>query len=407
LYGTVTMKNFNKQVILICLMALAGWGGWTPSASGETTCDRSGCDITITIKMTAVGGDQQTINKWIDDIEAVWNGPVKDDGDSPVYGECECPVTVSVAFAGWVNSCSSPAAAGYHCIEVTDGYAKDTAGKKYRAYMRGVSDNGSSIGGWWSREHMNKPVVIVGDNNTRTSYPVVHDAAHEAGHMMGLDDDYNRDNDTYGENIMGRTWGEDAQPTQDQIEQIVAGNCEAEDAQCPDECCCGNGKVEPDKGEACDDAADPSGCGENEVCFDCECFALSGYCGDGEIDTGAGEECDPAKSPTGCDSGETCNEECVCDPSPEPETVTVTITSPANGAEIYGPTEVTLSITASQGVDQVVFQVDGITESTDTESPWEWVFEPGPYLPGAHEVSAVVTGSGGTTASDTITVNIF
>lgn len=182
------MNVFTR--LTIAMLALV-WATLPCGVCAETTCERIGCNFTITIKMVAVGGTQDLIDGWISDIESVWNGPVIDNGDSPSHGECECPVTVDVDFAGWVPDCSSPAAAGYHCVEVTPGYVRDTANKLYRAYMRGVSQNGSSITGWWSSEWVNAPAVFgpgEGQAGPPALYNDVHDAAHEAGHMMGLDD---------------------------------------------------------------------------------------------------------------------------------------------------------------------------------------------------------------------------
>lgn len=401
------MGNLNKVLILslillLCIFCMAY------VVAATTTCERDGCDITITINMVAVGGNQQVIDDWIQDIESVWNGPVSGDGDSPTYGECDCPVHVEVNFAGWVNNCNDATAAQYHCIEITPDYAKDTAGKTYRGYMKGVSQNGSRTTGWWSSNHMNQPVLI-GPGEGRVGPPAyygeVHDAAHEAGHMMGLEDDYNKDGNTYGNNIMGRTWGEDAKPTQDQIDQIVENNCEGEAADCPDECCCGNGKIESDKGEKCDPMAEPTGCDEDEICVDCECY-FSGYCGDGIISEDEGEECDPNAEPTGCMEGETCTEECICEPKIE-TTLTISITSPPNGATIIEKTTVTIEITSSLGVERVDFIVDNETPVTDNSFPYAWDFDPLDYAPGTHIISASVYDNEGYTASDSIEVHVI
>lgn len=366
-------------------------------ARGETTCERNGCIFTITIKMAAVGGTQDLIDGWVADIESVWNGPVINDGDSPTHGECECPVSVEVNFGGWVPDCSNPAANGYHCVEVTPDYARDTSNKIYRAYMRGVSQNGSSISGWWSSTWVNAPAVI-GPGEGRQGPPVpyddLHDAAHEAGHMMGLDDV-----DPPEANLMGMTWGEAARPTQAQIDQIVENNCGGE--ECPDECCCGNGKIEGDKGEECDDNADPNGCPEGEWCFNCECFSMEDPCGNGTVDED--EECDPEADPTGCEQGETCNEECVCEPNPPP---TTEITAPENNSSVTEPTPVTAVAASPFGIESVSFFLDGFLEEEDLEEPYEWVLDPLLYPLGPHEISVEARDTLGGIAYDQILIHV-
>ncbi|HTQ05707.1 MAG TPA: DUF4215 domain-containing protein [Polyangiaceae bacterium] len=54
---------------------------------------------------------------------------------------------------------------------------------------------------------------------------------------------------------------------------------------------CGDGKVEANEGEQCDDGNDKAGDG----CFDCRF-----ECGDGKIDASIGEQCEPEYSPTLC-----------------------------------------------------------------------------------------------------------
>ena len=381
--------------VTIAMLALL-WATLPQPAYAETTCELSGCTFTITIKMVAVGGTQELIDNWIDDIESVWNGPVIGDGDNPTHGDCECPVNVDVNFGGWVPDCSNPAANGYHCVEVTPGYARDSSNKHYRAYMRGVSNKGSSITGWWSSTWVNAPAWVgpgEGKQGPPVPYEDVHDAAHEAGHMMELED-----LDPPEANIMGMTWGNAARPTQAQIDQIVENNCQDE---CPDECCCGNGKIEGDKGEECDPNADPNGCEEGEWCIDCECFNPEDPCGNGTVDEE--EECDPEAEPAGCDEGETCNEDCVCEPIPPP---TTQITSPNDGGSAAAPTTVIASAESPLGIERVSFLLDGVLQEDDFEAPYEWVLDPVSYSPGTHEVRVVAYDLAAQTAEDAIQVDV-
>ena len=134
--------SLKLPVKLTIAMLVLAWATVPCPARAETTCELVVCDFLITIKMVAAGGDQALIDRWIADIESVWNGPVQGNGDSPTHGECDCDVSVRVEFGDWVKDCSDPAAKGYHCVEITPDYARDTSGKLHRAYMRGVSKNG-------------------------------------------------------------------------------------------------------------------------------------------------------------------------------------------------------------------------------------------------------------------------
>lgn len=154
-----------------------------------------------------------------------------------------------------------PPPAGYHCVMVTNynnNPPKDTKGNLYVGYMYppGVSKHGQSLCGWWS-DIMNLPAPSGG---------IYHDAAHEAGHMMGLDD-------KEGNGLMTHTSGDNAKPTQANIDAAVKNICGPN--ACPDRCCCGNGVIDAAQGETCDPMATPDGCGQNESCciICCNCFA--------------------------------------------------------------------------------------------------------------------------------------
>ncbi|MCK4714302.1 MAG: hypothetical protein KAT35_01915, partial [Candidatus Aenigmarchaeota archaeon] len=119
-----------------------------------------------------------------------------------------------------------------------------------------------------------------------------HDAAHEAGHMMGLDDGE-------GDGLMTHTSGDKAEPTQDNIDSAVKNVC-GPDA-CPDSCCCGNGVIESGKGESCDPFAEPVGCEQGEACCPvcCSCFAPQCRPSQGEYESS--EACE-----IGCKGGYGC-----------------------------------------------------------------------------------------------------
>jgi hypothetical protein len=263
-------RGFALGVVIALVIVFAALVLLSGVAGAETECKIEDCKITITIKIAFSGATDQQINDWVKDIEDVWNGPY----GFQTTGDCQCEVrykveTMKITNASQVNC--NPGPPGYHCVMVTN-YNNDPPRNQssmqgaefYRGYMYGVSQGGASTMGWWS-DIMNDPHPDTG--------AACNDAAHEAGHMMGLDDDYDKDSDTYGENIMGQTSGEHAKPTQDQIDQTVKNVCG--DNACPDECCCGNGVVEDGKGEQCDPFAEPTGCPSGEACCPvcCSCYA--------------------------------------------------------------------------------------------------------------------------------------
>ncbi len=226
----------------------------------ETTCDVGLCRVTLTIKIAFSGASDDLIEKWKQDIEQTWNQP------DQTTGPCKCPLrvrveTMKITDPNQVNC--TPPPHGFHCIMVTDyntNPPKDTKGEIYMGYMYppGVSRHGQSLRGWWSNL-MNRPVEGGGGD-------IYHDAAHEAGHMMGL-------KDKEGGGIMTFTSGNKAKPTQANLDAAVNNVCGAN--ACPKRCCCGNGKIDTDQGENCDINASPVGCNSpNQECCSvcCRCF---------------------------------------------------------------------------------------------------------------------------------------
>jgi hypothetical protein len=269
----------KKIILLISIAAIFVLAGFNNLALAETTCDidYNECKITITIKIAFAGATDQQIQKWKNEIEDVWNGP----NNFQTTGDCECELKFKVETMKITNAANincDPPPAGYHCVMVTPWnnnnnnlpwFYKPDGNKKYVvAYMgyksHSPSQGGASINGWWS------------DQSSRDDYK---DAAHEAGHMMGLGDEYGNPN------IMGQTSGPNAKPTQEQIDQVVKNVCG--EGACPDYCCCGNGKVDEDKGEQCDPMAEDSKCEEGEYCCSicCQCHSQLCFPEDGEYAT--------------------------------------------------------------------------------------------------------------------------
>ncbi|MCX6773977.1 MAG: hypothetical protein NTY68_03195 [Candidatus Micrarchaeota archaeon] len=257
----------------------------------KTTCDTDDCKITITISIAFAGATDAQIGKWSKEISDVWNG------DGKTTGDCKCPVIFKVNTTKVANC--TPIPQGYHCVNVIPWNnsaeslpqlpAGPKAGERVTGYMgkttQSPSVNGASLDGDWS-DQMSR--LIDPNNPDSGNYA---DAAHEAGHMMGLND---------GEGgIMNFTSGANATPSQGNIDNAVARVCGPN--ACPDSCCCGNGVVENNKNEKCDPMAQPSGCGAGESCCPvcCSCFAplcIAAW----------GEYLDQASCQAGCGPGASC-----------------------------------------------------------------------------------------------------
>jgi hypothetical protein len=257
----------------------------------STTCETKDCRITITVSIAFAGASDAQISKWASEISNVWNG----NGQST--GDCKCPVTFKVNTTKVANC--TPIPQGYHCVNVLPWNgsveslpqlpAGPRAGERVTGYMGKTTQspavNGTSLDGDWS-DQMSRPI----DPNNPNSGNYL-DAAHEAGHMMGLND---------GEGgIMNFTSGANATPSRDNVDNAVARVCGPN--ACPDSCCCGNGVVEKDKNEQCDPMAQPSGCSQGESCCPvcCGCYAPLCIAANGEyLSQGACQ--------SGCGPGSSC-----------------------------------------------------------------------------------------------------
>ncbi len=248
-------KLFLGLLVLLSLFSLS----WA-----ETTCEAKDCKVTITIKIAFSGANDSYINDAKNEIESVWNG------QGQTYGDCDCPVSFNVETKKITDPAQvncNPGPPGYHCIMVTDynnnpprNQTNMTGATFYIGYMYGIAtgNGGNSQKGWWS-SIMSRPV----DSN-KPEGEHYKDFAHEAGHMMGLED--------CDGGLMCQTSGPNSDPTQDNINEAVEEICGAN--ACPDRCCCGNGKK--DKGEECDPMLTPSGCGADEYCCPicCSCWGM-------------------------------------------------------------------------------------------------------------------------------------
>ncbi len=251
-------------------------GAWAAQQATECELDEAACKFTITLNIAFdSGADASYRADAKNEIEDFWNN---EGGDPPTVGECKCDVEFVVNTKP-VADCDKEASTEWHCIKVTPFSTtppKDTRGKKYMGYMYppGIS-TGGNLTGWWS-DQMSRP----------TEGGHYMDFAHEAGHMMGLEDG--------DAGIMSNTTPGQATCPQSLIDEIVADTC---GKSCPDRCCCGNGEVEKGKGEACDPLAKPTGCKKDESCcpYCCSCYGKKCETKNGDYATEAEckENCKP------------------------------------------------------------------------------------------------------------------
>ena len=248
-------------LVVFLLLVLASPAA-AAAGSDATSCECKDCQITMTLKVAFFGAGNDYISRFISEVQNAWNGPP----DNPsTYGDCKCPFSVQVVTKP-VTNCT--AETEYHCIEVTNYTAKppysgneSVLGQvrngtidpktsdqvtRHRGYLYppGTS-TGAPVRGWWS-DAMSTPY---------NGQPVT-DFAHEAGHLMGLQDGSGGIMD-----FSGMTSG---RVSQGNIDQAVRNNCGAN--PCPDRCCCGNGAVDGAKGEECDPLATPSRCAKGSSC---------------------------------------------------------------------------------------------------------------------------------------------
>ncbi|HDR73232.1 MAG TPA: hypothetical protein ENN85_04910 [Methanoculleus sp.] len=291
LFGKAALCVWCIAIAAVLIPAVAAAAG----ESGATACECDGCEVTVTLKVAFAGADWDYIDRFADGVREEWNG----DASSPsTCGECRCPFQVKV-LTEKVDCCGG-APAGYHCIEVTT-YAekppfsanesvieKVRKGEidektsdlvtRHRGYLQppGVS-TGDPLRGWWS-DIMGTPV---GGQKAL-------DFAHEAGHMMGLDDGAGGIMDPSG------VTGPGAGVTPANIDAVVAPLCGGN--ACPDRCCCGNGQIDAGKAEACDPLHSPSGCDAGTSCCPvcCNCFAprCTASCGEYASGEACAKDCD-------------------------------------------------------------------------------------------------------------------
>ncbi len=95
-------------------------------------------------------------------------------------------------------------------------------------------------------------------------------------------------------------------------------------------------------------------------------------------------------------------------PGSDTQAPTTSITAPAAGASVSGSVTVTASASDNVGVTAVEFYLDGVLRSTDTTSPYEWIWDTTGAANGAHTLSSRAqdaAGNVGVSADVGVSVN--
>jgi hypothetical protein len=291
------MKIIITSLILFCIAFVPGNYFNSNNAEAKTTVTRDECNITVTVNLAfafldfvSFNRSEELIKEWVDGILEYWNEPTFN------YGKCQCPVNfeVLVGIIPQGKNCfdAQKQLPDYHCMHVVNRPIN----------LRGNVADATVISPTFPNSY--------GEWTTHTTGVM---AAHAIGHMLGLSDEYSRDEggeyinnnkqDSGRESIMAQNWGE-VSALPEHIDRIVkkAGfDC---------------GSLECCKSKTSEDTIDQ----ENQA-----------ICGNAKIDK-LSEECDIKASPSGCDSREEC-QNCQCVKKPEPQDAeTLPSTSKLNGA---------------------------------------------------------------------------
>jgi len=362
-----TTKTFAKLINIFIILAIV-FSFWAGLARAETTVVVEDCKIKVTVNIAIYGpgADQAYANKVKQAAEKKWN-------DAHIKaGECKCELDLTVNVKV-VQNCNDPKAKNHHCLKVNN----VPAGAFHRSAVSGVAGQMKPTGASFdpNAPHVASGTGELGSNDTDNVI------AHEVGHLMGLEDDYDEYYQYYyanpdgsvaagpffikksdftaakktemeanappgttltfaaNPNYGGNIWSLPRPGKENSLMAGIGANATPQDShaedilgdaklKCPDECCCGDGQIQKDKKEECDPKAIPSGCKEPEegCAKNCKCVKVTPICGDGAVTPP--EECDPKATPTGCSPAKDCVG-CKCKekeasppppaPSPSPE----------------------------------------------------------------------------------------
>ena len=220
-----------KRYSLAAISGVMGIALLAAPAAGRTTVTVENDRMVVTLYIAFQGAGQEQVSRWVKEIQDVWNGPK----GYQTYGDCGHRVVFVVVPK--IVPAGETFPRGYHRVEVKpyDGSQASLPhtpdGQVTIAYMgkttHSPSQRGASIDGVWSTRS-SAPV-----NPRNPSGERFKDAAHEAGHMMGLPDYYSRQTKWQARNLMGRTEGRWSVPTP----ALITGIIEAVTGQCYCPCC--------------------------------------------------------------------------------------------------------------------------------------------------------------------------
>lgn len=339
--------------------------------SAKTVISSQDCDITVTMAVSFYGKgvSERQVKWWVENTQRMWNGP----NGFRVYGECQCKV--HFRFLGFVVKDKESCLKDTHCIEVVE--VRPGERKRSSVSAEGIKPGEGFFG---------EPDGPYGTSASGTFCEDDHwiEVAHEFGHLMGLDDEYfnydvgytvNADGSitinsmeiTYPSSLSERAGDANfqkkvkeklrkqnqtagnyqssdytAMPSSLGLSVMVDSNvvrqehinliCKNMKVSCPDKCCCGNSRLDLEKGEECDKMLPPTSCpgytAESGLyCSgDCKCMthptttttttlvAYTVFCGDGRVHSS--EKCDPGNPSKGikgvaCEKGSCVNCRCV------------------------------------------------------------------------------------------------
>jgi hypothetical protein len=301
----------KKSLLASCLILLVSLLLVIPASSkNEITPGDCGSTVEVRAAFYGAGADERLIARWETAVENFWNGAA----GYRSYGDCDCKLRFDMQTMKVASRAACPR--GFHCIEIQ-------SVPPHGVHRSSVSANRTAPG-------FNKNPYSQDATGDWASNDDGLTIAHEVGHILGFEDDYfdvvadfdvdaaggitftririparfNLDpnsaavkerileelrkipagriqaNRSYTYNrsirkpgvdnrsIMAQDPGETWIPLPSHISKLADGMALA----CADKCCCGNGRIDRNKGEECDKNMTPAGCAQEAYCSDdCKC----------------------------------------------------------------------------------------------------------------------------------------
>lgn len=231
--------KYHKFIIICSLLLAQFLIVKAASAVVGTSCTRSGSGITMAVNIIYIPGDgwplsnltNQMNQVYTPELNRVWNQNFK---------TSDCSLPVQFVFTSKTGSSCSEAP-GFHCIKIYHNAS-------IRSYMEGLSsfEEPTNSGSWYyesSNSGTNGGGVAYCTTQKQWSCEQFREniVAHEIGHALGIDDEYQEHGSGLEKNIMGYhidcfqsstgdTWK--AGPTINQIDKMVQEFCKGKDAVC-------------------------------------------------------------------------------------------------------------------------------------------------------------------------------